>query len=74
MSGVIVLRRVAQVVVVLCAVGCAVIAVHGDWPDAALIGLVGALALVTVRMTTWRLRQDDEWTTVAATASGDLNS
>jgi hypothetical protein len=70
MSGNMVLRRVAQAVVVLGAAGSAVVVSTGDWPDAALIGLVGALALVTARMTTWRLRQGDDW----ATASVDLSS
>ena len=74
MSGKMVLRRVAQAIVVLCAVGCAAVAATGDWPDAALIGLIGALALVTARMTTWQLRQGDEWATVVATAPAELNS
>jgi hypothetical protein len=74
MGGVAVLRRVAQAVVVLCAVTCALVALHQDWPDFALIGLVGALALVTARMATWRLRLDDDWTTAVATADGNSNS
>jgi uncharacterized membrane protein YuzA (DUF378 family) len=60
-----IVRRVAQAIVVLCAVGSALVASRQDWPDAALIGLFGAWALVTARKMTWKLRQDpDDATTV----------
>jgi hypothetical protein len=54
----VIVRRIAYVVVLLCAVGGMFVATRQDWPDAALIGLVGALALVTARKMAWRLRQD----------------
>jgi hypothetical protein len=74
MRGVVVLRRVAQVLVVMSAIGSVAIVLWGDWPDAALTGLLGALALVTARMTTWRLRHGHEWTTATVTASAEINS
>ncbi len=73
MNGNLVLRRVAQAVVVLCAVGCVAVAITGDWPDAGLVGLAGALAMVTARMTTWKLRHSSQWVMVA-TAPRDGNS
>ena len=54
-------RRIAQGIVVLCAIGCALLAVQGDVVDAALVALLGALALVTARMMTWRLRPGHDW-------------
>jgi hypothetical protein len=55
-----IVRRIAQGIVVLCAAGSAVVASRQDWPDAALIGLFGAWALVTARKLTWKLRQDPD--------------
>jgi hypothetical protein len=40
-----------------------VVASRQDWPDAALIGLFGAWALVTARKMTWKLRQDPDGAT-----------
>jgi hypothetical protein len=51
-----VVRRVAQGIVVLCAAGGVLVASRHDWPDAALIGLLGVWALVTARKMTWNMR------------------
>jgi hypothetical protein len=56
----VIVRRIAQAIVVLCAVGSALVASRQNWPDAALIGLFGAWALVTARKMTWKLRQDPD--------------
>ena len=50
-------RRIAQAILALCVAGAIVLATRRDWADAALIGLLGALALVTARKMAWRLRQ-----------------
>ncbi|MDT5400655.1 MAG: hypothetical protein QOK33_3886, partial [Mycobacterium sp.] len=52
----VIVRRIAQGMVVLCAAGCALAATRHDWPDAALIGLLGAWAVVTARKMAWKLR------------------
>jgi hypothetical protein len=52
----VIVRRIAQGIVVLCAAGSVFVAFRHDWPDAALIGLLGAWALVTARKMTWKLR------------------
>jgi glucose-6-phosphate-specific signal transduction histidine kinase len=49
--------RIAQVIVLLCVAGSAYFAVGRDWQGALLIGVLGALALVTARKA-WRVRQD----------------
>jgi hypothetical protein len=49
-------RRIAQAILVLCAAGTIVLATRQDWLDAALIGLLGAWALVTARKMAWKLR------------------
>jgi hypothetical protein len=60
-----IVRRIAQGMVILCAAGSALVASRQDWPDAALIALLGAWALVTARKMRWKLRQDpDNATTV----------
>ncbi|MDT5081116.1 MAG: hypothetical protein QOJ80_5753, partial [Mycobacterium sp.] len=46
-----------QAILVLCAAGTIVLATRQDWLDAALIGLLGAWALVTARKMAWRLRR-----------------
>jgi hypothetical protein len=51
-----IVRRIAQGIVVLCAVGSVLVAFRHDWPDAALIGLFGAWAMVTARKMAWKLR------------------
>lgn len=66
MRAEVIVRRIAQGIVVLCAVGVALLATRGDWPDAGLIGLLGAWAVVTARKMAWKLRQDREGTTIAA--------
>ncbi|MBJ7336463.1 hypothetical protein [Mycolicibacterium sp.] len=62
-------RRIAQGIAVLCAIGGALLAVEGDWADTALVALLGALALVTARMMTWRLRPGHDWS-----MAGGINS
>jgi hypothetical protein len=52
----VIVRRIAQGIVVLCAAGGVLVAVRHDWPGAALIGLLGAWALVTARKMAWKLR------------------
>jgi hypothetical protein len=54
----VIVRRIAQGIVVLCAVGGTLVASRHDWPDAALIGLLGVWALVTARKMAWKLRLD----------------
>jgi hypothetical protein len=51
-------RRIARVIVLLCVAASAFFAVGRDWQDALLIGVLGALALVTARKMAWRMRQD----------------
>lgn len=68
-------RRTAQGIAVLCAVGTVWLAGGHDWSDAALIGLLGAWALVTARKMTWKLRRGPEWASYSAwpdTASSTL--
>ena len=55
-----VVRRIAQGIVVLCAIVGVLVAAHADWPDAVLIGLLGAWAIVTARKMAWKLRQNRE--------------
>ena len=55
-----VVRRIAQGIVVLCAIGGVLVAARADWPDAVLIGLLGAWAIVTARKMAWKLRQNRE--------------
>jgi hypothetical protein len=49
-------HRIAQGIVALCAVGVALVASRQDWPDAAMVGLFGAWAVVTARKMAWKLR------------------
>jgi uncharacterized membrane protein YfcA len=56
MSANAIVRRFAQGIVVLCAVGGTLAAVGHDLQDAALIWLVGVWALVTARKMAWKLR------------------
>lgn len=37
--------------------GCAVAVGCQDWPDAVLVGLLGAFSAVTARKMTWQLRE-----------------
>ena len=63
----VIVRRLAQGIVVPCAAGSVLMASRHDWPDATLITLFGAWALVTARKMTWKLRlNDDNATTVVA--------
>jgi hypothetical protein len=57
MTASVIVRRIAQGIVVLCAAGVALVATRQDWPDVALIGLLGAGAVVTARKMAWQLRQ-----------------
>jgi hypothetical protein len=60
-------RRVAQGILVLCVAGAVLLAVRLDWPDAALVALVGVWALVTARKMAWKLRASrDAGTTYSA--------
>lgn len=65
-----IVRRIAQVILVLCVAGCAVVATRHDWPDAVLFGMAGALALVTARKVAWRLRLDHGALTTAPPHTG----
>jgi hypothetical protein len=56
-------RRAAYGIVMLCAVGGALVAFRHDWQDAALIGLFGMGALVTARKMAWEGRQEYDFQT-----------
>lgn len=58
MSSTVIVRRAAQGIFMLCAAGSALMAGMHHWQDAALIGLLGAWALVTARKMAWKLRLD----------------
>jgi hypothetical protein len=51
---------VSQGILVLCLVGGVVAVGCHDWPDAVLIGLLGALSAVTARKMRWQLRQNHD--------------
>jgi glucose-6-phosphate-specific signal transduction histidine kinase len=63
-------RRIAQVIVLLCVAGSAYFAVGRDWQDALLVGVLGALALVTARKMAWRVRQDRDGSSTGPVAHG----
>jgi hypothetical protein len=51
------IRGAAQGIFVSCLVGGVAAAACHDWPDAVLIGLLGAFSAVSARKMSWQLRQ-----------------